>query len=146
MRKEVILVLMLVAKMVMAETPTINDVMAHQRYPWNGKVDITYVISGNIAENIGQGGLMPSLKVLAIDNETSITNTAVSLFGDMSITEGKHCIVWDMDADRVLLQSTNVTIIVSYDAVPALYCTVDISSGATSQSYPTTYAMEPTVV
>lgn len=31
-----------------AETPTVSNVKARQRYPWNGMVDIDYTLSGDI--------------------------------------------------------------------------------------------------
>ena len=31
-----------------ADTPTITGVTAQQRYPWNGKVDISYTVAGDI--------------------------------------------------------------------------------------------------
>ena len=30
-----------------AETPTVSNVKARQRYPWNGMVDIDYTLSGD---------------------------------------------------------------------------------------------------
>ena len=40
------LVLMLMPIMAFA-APTVSDVTARQRYPWNGMVDIDYTISGD---------------------------------------------------------------------------------------------------
>ncbi len=37
---------MAIAMVVFAETPTVTDVVAKQRYPWNGLVDITCKVSG----------------------------------------------------------------------------------------------------
>lgn len=36
--------LALVSTAAFADTPTVSDVVAKQRYPWNGKVDITCAI------------------------------------------------------------------------------------------------------
>ena len=86
--------------------PAITGVTAQQRYPWNGKVDITYTVSGDI-ETIAQSqGLI--LKVSATDQETGTSYTASSLSGDTSLADGTHSIVWDMDADGLTLKSTNV--------------------------------------
>ena len=43
-----------------AATPTITGVTAQQRYPWNGKVDISYTVTGDIAAEAKQsaGGAM----------------------------------------------------------------------------------------
>ena len=42
--------------------PAIIGVTAQQRYPWNGKVDITYTVSGDIAATARQQALITSLK------------------------------------------------------------------------------------
>ena len=34
--------------------PTITGVTAQQRYPWNGKVDISYTVTGDIAAEAKQ--------------------------------------------------------------------------------------------
>ena len=45
---------LLAAVLAMAEvgfaTPVVSDVVARQRYPWNGMVDIGYTITGSLAE------------------------------------------------------------------------------------------------
>ncbi len=126
-----------------ADVPAITDVVASQRYPWNGKVDVAYTITGNVADFAAQYAMVPSLSFFAVDNETGTTNAATSLSGDLSTTEGRHAVVWDMDADCVLLKSTNATVSVSCDAVVAAYCIVDLSSGANSQSYRVDYMSAP---
>ena len=37
-----------------AAAPTITGVTAQQRYPWNGKVDISYTVTGDIAAEAKQ--------------------------------------------------------------------------------------------
>ena len=126
-------------------TPTITDVTAQQRYPWNGKVDISYTVTGNIAEEAKQRAMLASLKVMAIDMVANTTNTATQLSGDLSLEEGTHAVVWDMGAERISVESSNTTIKVSCEMTNATYCVIDLSEGATTSSYPTTYLAEPPI-
>ena len=59
---QLVLVSVLVVK-VFAEMPSITGVTAQQRYPWNGKVDISYTVTGDIAAEAKQQALLTSLKV-----------------------------------------------------------------------------------
>ena len=126
-----------------ADTPTITNVTAQQRYPWNGKVDIAYTVSGGIAAMARQDALITSLKVTATDVDAGQTYTASSLSGDMGFTDGTHNIVWDMDADGLTFKSTNVVFSVSCETTPATYCVIDLSAGANASSYPVSYLVEP---
>ena len=134
-----------IASVTCAETPTITGVTAQQRYPWNGKVDISYTVTGDIAEEAKQRALLTALKVTAIDRIANTTNMATQLSGDLSLEEGTHAIVWDMDAEGFPLpfKSSNVVFIVSCEITPAMYCVIDLSGGADATSYPVTYMAEP---
>ncbi len=124
-------------------TPAITGVTAQQRYPWNGKVDISYTVSGDIAETAKQQGLLTTLKVTAADGETGLSYVASSVSGDTSLADGTHGIVWDMNADGLTFKSTNVVFNVSCETTPATYCVVDLSAGGNASSYPVTYLAEP---
>ena len=129
---------------VVAATPTITGVTAQQRYPWNGKVDISYTVTGDIAEEAKQRAVLTSLKVSAIDMVANTTNAATQLSGDVSLEEGTHAIVWDIDAEGFpLLKSSNMVFNVSCEITPAMYCVIDLSGGANATSYPITYMAEP---
>ena len=128
----------------LAATPTITDVTAQQRYPWNGKVDITYRVTGDIAGYAVANWLTVSLKVTAIDRvaNTSYAATAAALSGSTNLTEGIHAIVWDLDQQGIELKSTNVVFNVSCEmaeGVAPLYCVIDLSAGVNASSYPVTY-------
>lgn len=141
----VAIVIAMVAIRGMAAIPTITDVTAQQRYPWNGKVDISYTVTGNIAEEAKQRAEITSLKILAIDMVANTTNTATQLSGDLSLGAGTHAIVWNMDAEGLPLpfKSSNVVFQVSCEATPATYCVIDISAGSSASSYPVSYLAEP---
>ena len=133
----------LVCMAAFADTPTITGVTAQQRYPWNGKVDISYTITGDIAEYAKQSASVVSLNVTAKDVDADITYTATTLSGDTTLTAGSHAIVWDMGADGLAFKSTNVVFKVECETTPALYCVIDLSAGSSASSYPVTYLAEP---
>ncbi|MDO5320565.1 MAG: SUMF1/EgtB/PvdO family nonheme iron enzyme [bacterium] len=132
------------AARLIAATPTITAVTAQQRYPWNGKVDISYKVTGDIAGMALTNGLITTLKVTATDTveNTSYTATTESLSGATSLAEGSHAIVWDLDRQGVNLKSANVVFNVSCETNAALYCVIDLSAGAEATSYPVTYLAE----
>ncbi|MBR4172224.1 MAG: formylglycine-generating enzyme family protein [Kiritimatiellae bacterium] len=119
-------------------TPSITNVTAQQRYPWNGKVDISYTVSGDIPASAPSA----MLKVTARDETSETSFVASSLTGDTTLTDGTHSLVWDMEAQGLAFISTNVIFSVSCE-VPPLYCVIDLTSGANASSYPVTYLDEP---
>ena len=131
-----------IASIAYADTPTITDVTAQQRYPWNGKVDISYTVTG-IAEEARQQAVLTTLKVTAIDMVANTTNIATQLSGDLSLEDGTHAIVWDMNAEGLTFKSSHVVFKVACETTNALYCVIDLSEGADATSYPVTYLSEP---
>ena len=123
----------------------IRNVTAKQRYPWNGKVDISYTIVGDVAAEAAQSGEVAVLKVAAIDKTANTTNIASALSGDMSIAEGAHSLVWDMGADGLSFRSSNVVFKVycETELLNPTYCVIDLSAGSNATSYPVTYLSEP---
>lgn len=143
MRRAVwIAALMTVGLGAFANTPTITGVTAQQRYPWNGKVDISYTITGDVAAEAKQRAVFTSLKVTATDKDTETIYEATQLSGDASLAEGIHSIVWDMDAEGLSVKSTNFVFTVECATIPAVYCVIDISGGSSASSYPVTYLAE----
>ena len=126
-----------------AAAPTITGVTAQQRYPWNGKVDISYTVTGDIAAEAKQRAVFTSLKVTAIDKVANTTNIATQLSGDTALTAGTHKFVWDMNAEGFMFKSSNVVFNVSCETTPATYCVIDLSGGANATSYPVTYLASP---
>jgi len=92
--------------------PSITEVKAVQRYPWNGKVDISYKASG-VESAAKQNGWLTSLRVTATDKESGTIYTATSVTGDSSVVDGAHAVVWDMSAQGLSFKSTNVVFDVS---------------------------------
>ena len=134
----------LVVETIWAVAPTITDVTAQQRYPWNGKVDIAYTVVGDIAGYALTNGLITTLKVTATDKVANNTYTAATaaLSGATTLESGKHAIVWDLDQQGVDLKSANVVFNVSCEASEALFCVIDLSAGAEAESYPVSYLVD----
>lgn len=118
--------------------PSITEVTAVQRYPWNGKVDISYKASG-VVSAAKQNGWLTTLKVTATDKQSGTTYTATSLTGDTSVADGTHAVVWDMSAQGLSFKSTNVVFDVTCETKQALYCVIDLSGGTSATSYPVSY-------
>lgn len=137
-----VFVLLLLVSPVFA-APAITGVTAQQRYPWNGKVDITYTVSGDIAATAQAQAAIPALKVTATDRDTGTSYTATWLSGDTGLADGTHTLVWDMDAQGLTMKSTNVVFSVSCETTPATYCVIDLSAGTDAASYPITYLAGP---
>ena len=136
-----ILVLIVKAENLDTTPLTIIGVTAQQRYPWNGKVDISYKVTGDIAGMALTNGLITTLKVTATDKvaNKTYTATAATLSGATTLTEGSHAIVWDLDQQGVNLKSANVVFNVSCEASEALFCVIDLSAGSEAESYPISY-------
>lgn len=126
--KGMLAIIVAIAGMVaFAVTPTITAVTAQQRYPWNGKVDIAYTVTG-VAEEAKQQAVLTTLKVTAIDMVASTTNIATQLSGDLSLEDGTHAIVWGMNAEGITFKSSNVVFNVSCETTPATYCPAEDST------------------
>ena len=136
-------IIAMVAMSAPAAAPTITGVTAQQRYPWNGKVDVSYTVTGDIAAEAKQRAVFTSLKVMAIDKVANTTNIATQLSGDTALTAGTHKFVWDMSAEGLTFKSSKVVFNVSCETTPATYCVIDLSGGANATSYPVTYLAEP---
>lgn len=127
--------------------PEIRNVIAKQRFPWNGKVDITYEVVGSISEGLPEWNY-PVLVVSATNRVAGTTYiaTATALSGDTGAEEGLHHVIWDLNAQGVESKSDDVVFTVAYvdKLKPSyVYCVIDLSEGASALSYPVTYLMEP---
>ena len=109
--------------------PYITNVVAKQRYPWNGKVDISYEVVGstNGLEDV-------YVRIKAVDKNSGKTCVASLIETPMNLSEGVHSTVWNSSADCSFV-SSNVAIKVSIEQ-PAKYLVIDLSSGSESDYYP----------
>lgn len=109
--------------------PYVTNVVATQRFPWNGLVDVKYEIVGSTnGINLAYGALK------ATDKTTGKAYSARTFVKPLDSSEGEHHAIWNMSAD-VELVSTNVVFAVSIEK-PSLYLVVDLSGGKDATSYP----------
>ena len=95
-----------------ADAPTISNVKAQQRYPWNGLVDIDYTITGDTT------GL--NLSFSARDAETGATCRPRTFLSVPSSSAGTNRATWNPKADGYSIVSTNivVTVLLTRTIVP----------------------------
>ncbi len=119
-----------------AATPTVSNVKAQQRYPWNALVDIDYELSGDTA------GLGVSISVRDVQNNRDYQPT--NFMEVLPTSVGKHRVTWNPAADGVSIISTNILVTVSLLRVadepvsPNLYLVIDLSEGPDADNYPMT--------
>ena len=105
---------------------TVSDVKARQRYPWNGKIDIDYTITGADTTNT-------ALAVTLTDHDTGKV---------YSLTErGRHQFTWSRP-DLVVSNVTATASLVSYNTsttTEELYCVIDLSGGPDATWWPVSY-------
>lgn len=114
----------------------VKNVTAVQRWPWNGKVDVRFEVEGEL----------PAIAALVVTAEDrtagkSYTASSTALSGDTGKEAGTHHVIWDLDAQGVSFQSTNVVFTASYQA--ALYCVLDLAGGANAAVYPVSHLAAP---
>ena len=118
----------------------ISNVVAKQRYPWNGKVDITFTLSGDMVVGLPKYN-MPFLSITARDcvHDISYVSSAFALSGDTGTEEGVHHVIWDLDAQGLSFKSDEVVFTVTYNNILPNYCVIDLSGGKNATSYPVSY-------
>ena len=120
-----------------ADAPTISNVRAQQRYPWNGLVDIDYTITGDTT------GL--NLLFSARDAETGATYRPMTFLSTPSSSAGTNRATWNPKADGYSIVSTSivVSVLLTRTVVPPAppvqdgeYLVIDLSGGAYATTYP----------
>ena len=101
-KKVVVSSMLFAAVATFAATPTVTDVVAKQRFPWNGLVDITCTVSGIEGTT---NGLYFSVAAVPETGDTikvsrlwMIQNGAKSVSRDVC-TNGNYSMLWDAQAD-----------------------------------------------
>lgn len=123
--------------------PQIRNVTAKQRFPWNGKVDITFEVVGDVAVGLQEWN-MPCISVSALNRVTGVRYEAsrAALFGDTGTAEGMHHVVWDLNVQGQQIKSDDVVFNIAYKTmfdVQGIFCVIDLSDGANASSYPVSY-------
>ena len=141
------ILMVLVAEIVVRSfsAPTVSDVVARQRYPWNGMVDIDYTITGDASGCVAE--------ITVEDLQGGKTYTPTKFLSVLPTTEGRHRVTWSTEAEGVTIISTNVAVTValispgSSESEDDLCYVVDLSGGPTAESYPvSTMRASPTTV
>ena len=95
-------IFMAIAGMAAIADPTVTDVVAKQRYPWNGLVDITCKVTGIDAESGGSfsvAAVMPdSGEVRTVSHFWVVQNGTKSANRTVS-ANGSYRLLWDASAD-----------------------------------------------
>lgn len=133
MRKWLMLGCVFVASVVHA-APYVTNVVAQQRYPWNGKVDISFEVVGDPAADVPDGKVV-ELSVEMTNKATGKKYAATNLTGDIEPSEGKHNVVWDMTEQGVDVYAPTAVFTVAYLMNDPLYRVVDVSSGSDAGQY-----------
>ena len=120
----------------------LSNVKIQQRYPWNGKVDISFKFNSTRSNN--------TVRITAIDRSTGERLNVVNLFDEngtqlyapIKMAPGEHRIVWDADKDLETgfrTESLAVTVSVGKYFEYPTYCAIDISGGPDAVTWPVTY-------
>ena len=122
--------------------PTVANVSARQRWPWNNLVDVTFTISGSDSQEdfyrVDVSATYPGVVGDRLSARTLRDEPLVK--GD-----GTYRLVWDMGADAPGLVTSNLTVQVTvapFGATEPVYMVVDLSSGPESSSYPVRYTFD----
>ena len=144
MKNLIALTMAALAAVACADAPEIRNVTAKQRYPWNGKVDISFEIVGDLTNGIPAWNTpVVSLSATNRAGGACWTAAADAVSGDTDTAEGIHHVVWDLDAQGLAFKSDEVAFSVTYAKPYPLYCVVDLSAGMDASSYPVTVMDEP---
>ncbi|MBO7685921.1 MAG: SUMF1/EgtB/PvdO family nonheme iron enzyme [Kiritimatiellae bacterium] len=144
MKNLIALTMALLAAVAFADAPEIRNVTARQRYPWNGKVDISFEIVGDLTNGVPAWNTPAfSLSATNCADGACWTAAADAVSGDTDTAEGLHHVVWDLDAQGLAFKSDEVAFAVTYAKPYPLYCVVDLSAGADADSYPMAVMDEP---
>ena len=128
-----------VVGVVEADGVTLSIDKVQQRYPWNGLVDIDYTIASDPAAPMG---VDDNLEVLMVDKSVSpaVTNRAITfLQAPLPLTDGKHRITWDANADGVTNYTTRASFLVKISHYVPSYMVIDVSGGPDTNTYPVSF-------
>ena len=119
--KNFVICLILFGEMILFAEPTVTDVVAKQRYPWNGLVDITCKVSGITITGTGaeyrfvaEAVFPDSGRTQKVENFWVVRNGGKS--NDWVISDnGDYRLLWDAKADLGEVRYTNMVVRVIVD-------------------------------
>ena len=121
-----------------SKTPLLNVKRVAQRYPWNGLVDIDYVVSGLTGT---EADYRLEVTAHAGGKDIPCRHFATDSAGDLPVADGLHHIVWDASKDAPDLKADDVTVTLDLQYAPvtetmADYIIIDLSAGPTAAAFP----------
>ena len=146
MKKAIPMIVAAMALTALADTPfEVKNVTAHQRYPWNGKVDIDFRI------DCADAAADFDVTVECTDHvgNTNVTMTTIrendagAAATSFRLGAGQHRLVWNAAADcpNVKLASISFAVFAKKRGPEdeADYLVIDLSGGPDAASYPVSY-------
>ena len=125
---------------IISSAASINRMVVRQQWPWNGKVNIDYVL-------IGEEGSQHDITVTLRNGSSVITNEYGSLSGDLiGVTPGARRIVWDPSYNSPTYEEAlmvNFSAALSTADDDNTYMIVDLSGGSSASEYPVSFMSAP---
>ena len=122
-----------------ASAATVCVDRAQQRWPWNGKIDVDYTLSGTVADTGYR------LDLALVDGKREYPASTFDT-EPLAVGDGAHRVTWDFGADHPEVALTNVTVrlgVAPLADTDPFYLVFDLSGGPTATSYPHRYTMTP---
>ncbi len=123
--------------------PTIS-VLAKQRYPWNGLVDVKFTIAGEAGKKYAT-----SFTAMDLVGNTNITMKTIYKSKDVpaqspeNLASGSYSWIWDASKDLPMdWESARVSVVGEAKNLVPLYIAIDLSAGKDAASYPIEYIYE----
>lgn len=141
MRKSFGLMFTVCAFMFAAEAFTVKNVSAASRWPWNGILDVDFMIDEAQASDL-----------FRVEVAVRYANKVKKLLGRTYVSEpicgrGKNRVSWDVRADYPNLKLSDMQVAITVHPVNAdacdVYMVIDLSSGPGSTRYPVRYTFTP---
>lgn len=122
------------------EPPSVSNVVARQRWPWNGLVDVDYEVGGDT--NL-LAGLAAQITLTDSDGRSWVASTFLA-GAEPSAEPGPHRATWNAAADAGAgVMASNAIATVSLVRAPEpRWCVIDLSGGSAASSYPVTYVTD----
>ena len=100
--------------------PNVTDVVAKQRYPWNGLVDITCKVSGIVGTTIklklAVAAVMPDTGIVRNLRNFWVVRSGSNSTDRVVTTNGNYRLLWDVHADLGVVDYSNMVVRVTLDA------------------------------
>ncbi len=137
MKKLVLVVAAALCALAVSAAVAVKDVSCHQRYPWNGMVDIDYTVESDDAA--ADVYVFPQGK----DNVSGVSLQMRTLSGEGAngpVKPGTWRMTWDAAKDQPNFNTTGFSVKMTAISGTAPYLVIDLSGGANAASYPVRFA------